>query len=73
MFSFLKSKHNGVTVLDPTEPNDDITQFLTEDWSKSPYGCCKEDAPYNSPKRRGTCISMRDFVDSNHDGDSVTN
>ena len=38
MFSFLKSKHNGVTLFDPTELEIDQTQFLTEDWSETPYG-----------------------------------
>ena len=33
MFSFLKSEHNGVTVLDPIEVGIDQTQFPIEDWS----------------------------------------
>ena len=31
MFSFLKSKHNGVMVFDASEPDIDETQFKTED------------------------------------------
>ena len=31
MFSFLKSKRNGFTVFDPTEPEIDQIQFPTED------------------------------------------
>ena len=31
IFSFLKSKHNEVTVFGPTEPGIDQTQFPTED------------------------------------------
>ena len=53
MFSFLKSKHNGVTVFDPAEPEIDQTQFPTEDWSATPYGICKEDVPLNSPPLEG--------------------
>ena len=30
MLSFLNSKHNGVTLFDPTEPGIDKTQVLTE-------------------------------------------
>ena len=44
---FLKSKHNGVTVFDLTEPEIDQTQFPTEDWSVRPYGLCKEDISLN--------------------------
>ena len=71
MFSFLKSKHNGVTVFDPTELEIDQTQFPTEDWSATPYGLCKEDVPLNAPPR-GIGFTMRAFVDSDHAGDSIT-
>ena len=37
MISFLKSKHNGVTVFDPTDPEINQAQFPTEDWSETPY------------------------------------
>ena len=72
MFSFLKSKHNGVMVFDPTESDIDQTQFPTEDWSATPYGPCKEDIPSNAPAPRGIGFTMRDFVDSDHTGDLVT-
>ena len=42
MCLFLKSKHNGVTVFDPTEPDIDITQFPTECWPATSYSSCKE-------------------------------
>ena len=38
MVSFLKIKHNGVAVFDPTEPEIDQTQFPNEDWSETHYG-----------------------------------
>ena len=38
IFLFLEKKHSGVTVFDPTDPKIDQTQFLTEDWSVTPYG-----------------------------------
>ena len=36
MFAFLKRKHNGVIVFDPTKPEIDINQFPHEDWSATP-------------------------------------
>ena len=72
MFAFLKSKHNGVMVFDPTEPDIDKTQFPTEDWSASAYGECKEELPSNMPESRGIGFTMRSFVDSDHAGDMIT-
>ncbi len=72
MFAFLKSKHNGVMVFDPTEPDIDESQFPNEDWSASPYGECKEEIPTNAPAPRGRAFTMRAFVDSDHAGDSIT-
>ena len=72
MFAFLKIKHNGVMVFDPTEPDLDISQFPVEDWSASAYGECKEELPPNAPKSRGLGFTMRSFVDSDHAGDTIT-
>jgi len=72
MFSFLKGKHNGVMVFDPTEPDIDQSQFPIEDWSATPYGPCKEDIPSNAPAPKGIGFTIRAFVDSDHAGDSIT-
>ena len=72
MFSFLKSKHNGVMVFDPTEPDIDNSQFPTQDWSASAYGECKEEIPPNAPEPLGIGFTMRAFVDSDHAGDKIT-
>ena len=72
MFAFLKVKHNGVMVFDPTEPDIDTSQFTMEDWSASAYGECKEDMPPNAPESRGLGFTMRAFVDSDHAGDTIT-
>ena len=72
MFSFLKTKHNGVMVFDPTEPDIDESQFAREDWSATAYGSCTEDIPPNAPTARGIGMTMRAFVDSDHAGDSIT-
>ena len=72
MFAFLKSKHNGVMVLDPTEPDIDLTSFRSEDWSATPYGICEEILPPNAPIPRGIGFTNRAFVDSDHAGDKIT-
>ncbi len=72
MFAFLKVKHNGVMVFDPTDPDIDTSQFTMEDWSASAYGECKEDMPPNAPESRGLGFTMRAFVDSDHAGDTIT-
>ena len=72
MFSFLKRKHNGVIVFDPTEPEIDINKFPREDWSATPYGECEEEIPSNAPEPRGIAFTMRAFVDSYHSGKMIT-
>ena len=71
VFAFLKRKHNGVIVFDPTEPEIDFNKFPREDWSATPYGECKEEIPSNAPEHRGISFTMRAFVDSDHDGDMI--
>ena len=72
MFAFLKSRHNGVMVFDPTEPEIDYSKFQKEDWSATPYGSCSEDLPQNAPRPLGIGFSIRAFVDSDHAGDMIT-
>ena len=72
MFAFLKMKHNGVMVFNPSAPDIDESQFRHEEWSETSYGECKEDITSNAPKPRGIGFTMRAFVDSDHAGDSVT-
>ena len=72
MFSFLKSKHNGVMVFDPTPPTINDSNFPKEDWTAACYGECKEELPSNAPVPRGLGMIMRAFVDSDHAGDVTT-
>ena len=72
MFAFLKRKHNGVIVFDPTEPEIDINKFLCKYCSATPYEECKEEIPINAPEPRGIAFTMRSFVYSNHAGDMIT-
>ena len=50
---FRRRKQNGVTVFDTTEPEIDLTQFLTKDVSETPYVPCNEDSPSNYSAPRG--------------------
>ena len=59
MFSFLKSKHNGVILFDPTEPKIELTQFLTKDWFTTPYSPRKEYFSSNAPVSRCIGFDMR--------------
>ena len=72
MLCFLKSKCNSVSVLDPAEPEIDHTHFAAENCSTSPCVPYKEDNPSNTPEPRGIGFTVRDFVESEHAGDSVT-
>ena len=49
MFSFLKMKHNGVMVFDPTIPDINDSSFPKEDWTAASYGECTEELPTNAP------------------------
>ena len=72
MISFLKSGHNGLAVFDPTDPGVDLIQFSTEDLSATFFGPSEEDTPSNSPVPRGTCLTIRSFVNSDHASHLVT-
>ena len=72
MFAFLKAKHNGSMVFDPTVPFIDEQHFVREDWSAAAYGDCHEELPPNMPEPRGVEFTMRAFVDSDHAGDVST-
>jgi hypothetical protein len=50
MFAFLKSKHNGKMVFDPTVLTIDETKFPNKDWSATVYGTCLEELPPNTPR-----------------------
>ena len=72
MFSFLKSKFNGVALFDPTGPEIDETQFPTEDCSATTYGPCREDSHYGSPASRGIGFTIRACVGSDNSSDPFT-
>ena len=72
MFAFVKLKHNGSMVVDPTEPDIDASQFVREDQSANIYGDEKEDLHTSVPEPRRVAFTVRGFIDSDHDGDMTT-
>jgi hypothetical protein len=73
--TYLKIRHNGCLVFDPTYPDE---WFLSKSefcdgqvWSKR-YGKVKEPKPKNAPKPRGNEVVLRLFVDSDHAGEELT-
>ena len=70
--TFLKRKQNGVTVLNPIDPEIDQTQFLAQDWSEVPYGPFLEDDSSNTPAPMCMGFTVRTFVHCNHTSDSVS-
>jgi hypothetical protein len=72
IYSFLKTRHNGCLIFDPTYPKIDKNEFnYGEEW-KDYYGDVKEIHPPNAPKPRGREAVLRVFVDSDHAGESLT-
>ena len=72
MFAFLKTRHNGAMVFDPTVPDINDTLFPREEWSATAYGTTREELPKNMPTPRGVGFVMRASVDSDHAGDLIT-
>ena len=72
MFAFLKARHNGAMVFDPTVPDINDTLFQREEWSATAYSTKREEIPGNMPTPRGVGFLMRAFVDSDHAGDLIT-
>ena len=58
IFAFLKHKHNGVMVFDPSEPTIDDSAFSNEDWSATVYGSSTEELPPNMPESRGAAVTL---------------
>ena len=71
MFSYLKTHHNSRLVLDPTYPDINLDVFKRHNW-KQFYGDVKELLPRNAPRSIGKEFIIRDFVDADFAGDSLT-
>jgi hypothetical protein len=71
-FAYLKARHNGCIVFDPSYP--DMSEFKFEsgqDWIRT-YGKVKEPIPGNAPVARGKPVQLCLFVDSDHAGEELT-
>lgn len=72
IYQFLRNKHNGCLIFDPTYPAIDMNSFNTGQSWKDFYGDVKEMIPSNAPKPRGRDVVLRLFVDSDHAGEELT-
>jgi hypothetical protein len=73
-YAYLKIRHNGCLVFDPTYPDEWLAKYEFCDgqaWSKR-YGDVNEPKPRNAPKPRGNEVVLRLFVDSDHAGEELT-
>ena len=71
-FAYLKIRHNGCLVFDPSYP--DLSDYKFEggqDWVRT-YGDVKEPVPGNAPTPRGKSVVLRLYVDSDHAGEELT-
>ena len=59
-------------VFNPNKTEIYLSKFPKEDWSETAYGEFKEELPPNAPQERGIGMTTRDFVDSDHSGNTLT-
>ena len=59
-------------MFDPTKPEIDLYKFTIEYWLATTYGEFKEELPPIAPQDRGIGMTMRNFVDSDNAGDTIT-
>ena len=71
IFAYLRRKHNGRLIFDPTPPKINTDKFTVHDWSKF-YGEIKEAIPPNAPEPLGNSVMITGYVDADHAGDKVT-
>jgi hypothetical protein len=72
IYAFLRNRHNGCLVFDPTYPDINMSDFIEGgSWSDF-YGDVKETLPPNAPKPRGRDVIIRVYVDSDHAGEELT-
>ena len=72
--AYLKKYHNNKMVFDPSDPVIDESSFAQGDWTSSEFGHLqgKEELPCNMPEPLGQGFVMREKVDTDHAGDTVT-
>ena len=71
-YAYLKARHNGCLVFDPSYPNMSQSKFEDgQDWVRT-YGKVEEPVPGNALEPRGKHVVLRLFVDSDHAGEELT-
>ena len=71
MFGYLKHKHTGRLVFDPTYPTINYDDFPLNNWSNF-YGDTKEVLPPDAPEPRGKGFEIVAYVDADLAGNKVT-
>ena len=69
LYSWLKGHHNARLVLDPSYPEINQDDFITDREWEHFYGDVKEELPPNMPKPLGKDVDLRLYVDSSHAND----
>ena len=69
IISYLKINHKSRLVLDPSYPGIDMSEFKSNENCAPFYGGVQEAKPLNAPKPLGKEVTLRMFVDSDHEGD----
>ena len=72
IFGYLKKHHSSEMVLDPTEPDINMSHFEKQDWSQTIYGKLTEAINPNAPLACGRRMCMTILVNSDHAGESLT-
>ena len=76
IFAYLQKHLNSEMVLDPSETDINMNYFQHQDWSYSVYSLpgeeLKEVLSPNMPQTLGNGFKIRCFVDSDHNGESLT-
>ena len=71
MGCFSKGKHNSRLVLDPSNPDIDMSEFNKDRDYTNFYGEVEEDIPYNASKSRSKGVDLRMFMDSDYAGNKT--
>ena len=72
IFGYLKNYHNADMVLNPTEPDINMSRFEKQDWSQIIYGELTEVIPPNATLACGRAMRRTVWIDLDHAGESLT-
>jgi Reverse transcriptase (RNA-dependent DNA polymerase) len=72
IYAFLKNRHNGCIIFDPTYPTIKESDFNAGGSWRDAYGDITEPLPPDAPQPRGKEAVIRVFVDADHAGEKLT-